>query len=158
MARAFCHVTLVQSVFTLPVVPNPHSRSKRELVLPSLGLHFDHFCQVAVDWQEKEVLSEWLFSELLQNLGSGTLSQIGAFAFAPVMFKTASPSRLKAPSSDSIKSDFSDHCKLFDLLSVQLLKLFLQHAAEKFQSAPPLPFPQGHVRELMGYTWDAFSV
>lgn len=67
-----------------------------------------------------------------QFQAAGSISLVGDFASASALMKSATPSELQAPSTDSIKTDFSAHQKMADTASVQYLLLFLQQAGELF--------------------------
>lgn len=146
MARASSHLALVCSLLLPPAEVDPHSHSKQELSLLPLGYQFDHFYQLVADWWEKEVLSSQPSSFpsgpspnfSCWHPAAGTLSEVGEFASAPSLSKSATLSRLKAPSSESIKSDYSAHCKVAIMASVQNLLLFLLDPVEAFIKDPRL--------------------
>lgn len=132
----FYPLVLVHSFCLTPAGMDPYSRSKQELSLPPLGHQSDHFFQVAVDWCEKEALSSQPssfpsgpFSNSCFHLpGAGTL----------FLSKSAMLPRLKVLSLESIKSEYSAHCKVADMALVQNLFLFLLDSAEAIAKDPPL--------------------
>lgn len=150
MARAFSHLDLVLSFLLPPVGADPHSRSKWELCMPYVVSQYSHFYQAAVDWWEKEALSPQPSSFSLspspnfscQISESGMFTQVGYFASAPAFSKFTMPSRIKALSSDSVKSHYSVHKKVADLVLAQTLR-FLHDSVAGFKDEPPQHDLQG---------------
>lgn len=151
MTRAFNHLVLVCAFLLSMISVEPHSRSKQKLSKPYLKSHYDHFYQAAMDWWKKEALSlepPSFPSGSSPNFscripGSGMLTPVGDFTMDPAFSKSMMPSRLKAPSYDSIKSDYSACRKVADLESVQTLHLFLHNSVVAFKADPTQHDPQG---------------
>lgn len=149
ITRVYSHLTLVRSFFP-PMVPDPQSGFRWELVVPSWDLTMT---TSARQWSAGGIKRHCLVSQLFPSgpvlkfscriLDSSTLFQEGEFISAPIMNKTATPSRLLATSSDISKSDIAARRKLADLVSVQNLLLFLTNCAGEFKSTLPLHDPEG---------------
>lgn len=69
-------------------------------------------------------------------MDTGSFSQAGESASAPILAKVATPFGLHVLSSEAIWSELLAQCKLVDLLAVKNLLFFLQCWAEELQSFP----------------------
>lgn len=127
VARSFTHFTLLQSIITPSIGSGPltltPSRSWCNHRWAPIWTIFTKRQWIgggkeALSSQPALFLSGPSLNFSCQILKSDMLSQVGDFVLAPILSKTATPSGFKALSSDAIKSNFSVHRKLANLVSV----------------------------------------